>query len=171
MVTIYLAPGSSIGRHCRRSTPRKTQRRTMLPSGSSGQPGDEPDTRVPSIRPCSRWGLAAAASPQRPGALTARLQPYRRISQRRRILWRGVSGRNARRRYVSVPLSVPGSRPKAAAKAWALPSTLSGGARTFLPGRDCSPPRRSPGLPRLSHHQSSTGLSKGQVADEPVSHR
>ena len=85
MVTIYLAPGSSISRRCHRSTPRKTSRRTMLPSGSSGQPGDEPDTRVPSIRPCSRWGLAAAASPQRPGALTARLQPYRRISQRRRI--------------------------------------------------------------------------------------
>ena len=35
------------------------------------------------------------------------------------------------RRYVSVPLSVPGSVSRAGA--WALPSTLSGGARTFLP--------------------------------------
>jgi len=35
------------------------------------------------------------------------------------------------RRYVSVPLSVPDS--VARAGAWALPSTPSGGARTFLP--------------------------------------
>ena len=35
------------------------------------------------------------------------------------------------RRYVSVPLSVPG--PVSRAGAWALPSTPSGGARTFLP--------------------------------------
>ena len=35
----------------------------MLPSSSSGQPGDGPGAHCPSIRPCSRWGLASGMSP------------------------------------------------------------------------------------------------------------
>ena len=64
-VTIYLAPRRGRGPRCG----------TALPPWSSGQPGDEPGARSPSIRPCSGWGLAAGASPQRPGALTARFHP------------------------------------------------------------------------------------------------
>ena len=48
------------------------------------------------------------------------------------------------RRYVSVPLSVPRSSVATATEAWALPSTLSGGARTFLPSDNSE--RRSPSL-------------------------
>ena len=47
---------------------------TALPPWSSSQPGDEPGAHSPSIRPCSRWGLAAAASPQTAG------RSYRPIS-------------------------------------------------------------------------------------------
>ena len=69
-------------------------------------------------------------------------------------------------RYVSVPLSVPRGSPDASgasAEAWALPSTLPGGARTFLPdGPDESElSRRSPGLPG-SPSQSSTEAMEGQ---------
>ena len=53
---------------------RQCREETMLPSGSSGQPGDGPDTHGPPIRPCSRWGLAVAASPQTTG------RSYRPIS-------------------------------------------------------------------------------------------
>ncbi len=45
-----------------------------LPLGSSGQPGDGPDAHGPSIWPCSRWGLAAGASPHAAG------RSYRPIS-------------------------------------------------------------------------------------------
>ena len=53
---------------------RQCREETMLPSGSSGQPGDGPDTHGPPIWPCSRWGLAVAASPQTTG------RSYRPIS-------------------------------------------------------------------------------------------
>ena len=86
---------------------------TASPPGSSSQPGDGPDAHSPPIWPCSRWGLAAAASPQTAG------RSYRPISP----LSRSESGR-----YVSVPLSVPDQ-----VGTWALPSTLPRGARTFLP--------------------------------------
>ncbi len=102
--------------------------------GSSGQPGDGPDSLGPPIRPCSKWGLAVAASPQSTG------RSYRPISPLPPgfdtvpldIVDRTFSG--SRRRYVSVLLSVPRSDDHASSKAWELPSTLSGGARTFLPG-------------------------------------
>ena len=46
----------------------------MLPSGSSGQPGDESAPPTPPIRPCSKWGFTVAASPQTTG------RSYRPIS-------------------------------------------------------------------------------------------
>ena len=65
---------------------------------------------------------------RRPDALTVRFHPYP-----------DESGR-----YVSVPLSVPRGG-GGATEAWALPSTLPGGARTFLPPDESG--RRSPSLP------------------------
>ncbi len=90
---------------------------TTLPPGSSSQPGDGPGAHGPSIWPCSKWGLAVAASPQTTG------RSYRPISP--------LSFQRMEGRCVSVPLSVPRG---ASARAWGLPSTLPGGARTFLPG-------------------------------------
>ena len=51
---------------------------TMSPSGSSSQPGDGPGAHCPSIRPCSRWGLAAAASPQSAGRSYRPISPLSR---------------------------------------------------------------------------------------------
>ena len=53
---------------------------TVLPPRSSSQPGDGPGTQSPPIWPCSRWGLAVAASPKRPDALTVRFHPYPSIA-------------------------------------------------------------------------------------------
>ena len=55
-----------------------TVRGTMLPSGSSGQPGDGPGTHSPPIRPCSRWGLAVAVSPQTTGRSYRPISPLSR---------------------------------------------------------------------------------------------
>ncbi len=66
-MTIYLA-------HRRPGGQPVPNKETMLPSGSSGQPGDESDPRTPPIRPCSKWGLTVAASPQTTG------RSYRPIS-------------------------------------------------------------------------------------------
>ena len=67
-------------------------------------------------------------------------------------------------RYVSVPLSVPHGGGTAAAGAWALPSTLPGGARTFLPGtptmRDTAAVTRP--IPALRPHSSIRNL-EGQA--------
>ena len=68
-VTIYLA-----SRHASGPALRQAQNGTALPPWSSSQPGDEPGAHSPSIRPCSRWGLTAAASPQAAG------RSYRPIS-------------------------------------------------------------------------------------------
>ena len=92
---------------------------TMFPSGSSSQPGDGPGTHCPPIWPCSRWGLAVAASPQSTG------RSYRPISP---LSFQILEGR-----YVSVPLSVPPGGAMTTGEAWELPSTMPGGARTFLP--------------------------------------
>ena len=51
---------------------------TMFPSGSSSQPGDGPDTHSPPIRPCSRWGLTVAASPQTTGRSYRPISPLSR---------------------------------------------------------------------------------------------
>ena len=53
---------------------------TALPPWSSSQPGDEPGAHSPSIRPCSRWGLAAAASPQPAGRSCRPISPLPRIN-------------------------------------------------------------------------------------------
>ena len=53
---------------------------TALPPWSSSQPGDEPGAHGPSIRPCSRWGLAAAASPQSAGRSYRPISPLPRTS-------------------------------------------------------------------------------------------
>ena len=76
-VTIYLAPA--------------------LPLGSSGQPGNGPDAHGSPIWPCSRWGLAAGASPHAAGRSYRPISPLPRLAR-------------SRRRYVSVPLSVPSAR-------------------------------------------------------------
>ena len=85
MVTIYLASrfvsGPAVGG-------------TALPPWSSSQPGDGPGAHCPPIRPCSRWGLTAAASPQTAGRSYRPISPLPRLTSRR---------------YVSVPLSVPRS--------------------------------------------------------------
>ena len=52
-----------------------------MPSGSSNQPGDGPDTHCPPIRPCSRWGLAVAASPQTTGRSYRPISPLPSISR------------------------------------------------------------------------------------------
>ena len=65
-----------------RSVPRATpfrgasqgRVRAALPPGSSGQPGDGPDTHCPPIWPCSRRGLTAGMSPYAAG------RSYRPIS-------------------------------------------------------------------------------------------
>ena len=74
-VTIYLGPA--------------------LPLDSSGQPGDGPNPHSPPIWPCSRWGLATAASPRTAG------RSYRPFSPLpRNPTWGNRGG------TVSVPLSV-----------------------------------------------------------------
>ena len=83
--------------------------------------------RSPPIRPCSRWGLTVAASPQATGRSYRPISPLPPISLPRNSPH--VITKRTRWRYVSVPLSVL----CIAAKSWALPSTPSGGARTFLP--------------------------------------
>ena len=97
----------------------------------------------PPIWPCSGWGLTAAASPR-----TA-VSSYLTISP----LSHNV------RRYVSVSLSVTDA-PKNGGP-WALPSTLPGGARTFLsaeaqrpPGPPTLPPQIYHVHPTYNHHQT-----------------
>ena len=79
-VSRVLCPLAADGDHLS-SPPRKPklpghpyENGTASPPGSSGQPGDGPDTHSPPTWPCSRWGLAAAASPQTAG------RSYRPIS-------------------------------------------------------------------------------------------
>ena len=91
----------------------------MLPSGSSSQPGDGPDTHGPPIWPCSRWGLAAAASPQTAG------RSYRPISPL--SFQCGKDGMF----LCHFPFPIPVRR--TCIGTWELPSTLPRGARTFLP--------------------------------------
>ena len=73
-VAIYLAP---------RLSPEplacKQGRGAALPPWSCSQPGDEPGAHSPSIRPCSRWGLAAAASPQSAGRSYRPISPLPRF--------------------------------------------------------------------------------------------
>ena len=98
---------------------------TALPPWSSSQPGDEPGARGPSIWPCSRWGLTAAASPQTAGRSYRPISPLPRCRRRRGGMF-----------LCHFPSSAPDW---SLAKAWGLPSTLPGGARTFLPDDRCRP--------------------------------
>ena len=65
-----------------------------------------------------------------------------------------------------MPLSVPHDVITNAAEAWGLPSTLSVGARTFLPLEKSR--RRSPSLPAPSGSDSSTRAKGGQRESRAV---
>ncbi len=65
-----------------------------------------------------------------------------------------------------MPLSVPRDVITNAAEAWGLPSTLSVGARTFLPLEKSR--RRSPSLTAPSGSNSSTGAKWGQRESRAV---
>ena len=108
---------------------------TTLPSESSGLPGEGPDAHSPPIWPCSGWGLTAAALPR------SAVSSYLTIS----TLSHGVG------RCVSVSLSVFAARLDG--EPWALPSTLPGGARTFLSAEAQRPPS-PPTLPPPMYHVS-----------------
>ena len=96
-------------------------------------------------RPVGRGSVAAEVKRPTRGRAGHSWSPYLALLQvgfgRRCVAARGrtllppdftlADAPKTRRRYVSVPLSVPGSVSRAGA--WALPSTPSGGARTFLP--------------------------------------
>ena len=97
------------GRRCRR--------------GQAANPGTGRTPIVPlfGLAPGGVWPPARRRA--RPDALTVRFHPCRADG--------AAAGRC--RRYVSVPLSVAAGLASRPANPWALPSTLSGGARTFLP--------------------------------------
>ena len=143
-VTISLALSATF----RRRYP-DPQAGTMLPLGSSSLPGDGPGTLGPPIRPCSRWGLTTAASPRPVVSSYLTFSPLSRL----------VSTTH-RDGMVSVPLSVP-LCPKAS-RPWALPSTLPGGARTFLPHPNILGWQRSPGPPDASTPYCSTSTQAHQ---------
>ena len=65
-----------------------------------------------------------------------------------------------------MPLSVPCDIITDAAEAWGLPSTLSVGARTFLPLEESR--RRPPSLPAPSGSNSSTRAKGGQRESQVV---
>ena len=73
MVTIYLAPRRTVPRAARGSAQGKCAGRRCR-RGQAANPGTGPDTHSPPIRPCSRWGLTVAVSPQATG------RSYRPIS-------------------------------------------------------------------------------------------
>ena len=111
-VTIYLARPRAAGAV---GLPRSAGRRYHRGRAANPGTGRAPIVPLFGLAPGGVW--PSLCHHRRPDALTVRFHPYP-----------DKSGR-----YVSVPLSVPcGS--VAAAEAWALPSTLPSGARTFLPG-------------------------------------
>ena len=94
-----------------------------LPRDSSSQPGDGPGTHGPPIRPCSKWGLAATVSPRIAGRSYHPFSPLPRWPRR-------PHGRYC----LCATFRLPGDS-LYHRRAWALPSTLPGGARTFLSPR------------------------------------
>ena len=102
----------------------------------------------PPIWPCSRWGLAAAASPQTAG------RSYRPISPLSFHRWKDG--------MFLCHFPSPGGALPQLPEAWALPSTLPRGARTFLPpslaGRTAATRSALP-----SDSNSSIGLLEGQT--------
>ena len=162
MVTIYLAPRRAVLGTARRSAhSRRAGRRYRR--GQAANPGTGPDAHSPSIRPCSRWGLAAAVSPQATG------RSYRPISTLPPtpepalppMTWQNGRPVDAgggmflchfpSPASVSQPLRKPGSYPAPCPEE----PGLSSPAR--LP-----PPRRSPGLAWPLQCQSSIGGYGGQ---------
>ncbi len=97
-------------------SPDRAGRRRCCHRGQAANPGTGRTPMVPlfGLAPGGVW--PSLRHRRRPDALTVRFHPYP-----------DKSGR-----YVSVPLSVPDSGDPVIG-AWELPSTLSGGARTFLP--------------------------------------
>ena len=127
-----------------------------MPPWSSGRPGDEPGAHSPSIWPCSGWGLAAAASPQPAG------RSYRPISPL-------PTTRKPLAVCFCATFRLP-RRTNPSAIAWALPSTLPGGARTFLPLRRNDAKSGHPVRTAL-HRQSSIGPYLGQMKPPPQGNR
>ena len=125
--------------------------------GQAANPGTSRTPMVPlfGLAPGGVW--PSLCHHRRPDALTVRFQPYPRLfgSQLFRMSEAVLNLIPVRRRYVSVPLSVPCGSRETGAEAWALPSTLSGGARTFLPGEVA---------PRRGGHPVLPGLSIGTLA-------
>ena len=124
-----------------------------MPPWSSGRPGDEPGAHSPSIWPCSGWGLAAAASPQPAGRS-----------------YRPISPLPTTRKPLAVCFCAtfrPPRRTNPSAIAWALPSTLPGGARTFLPLRRNDAKGGHPVRTAL-RRQSSIGPYRGQMKHPPA---
>ena len=152
-MTIYLAPRLAPG------PPRLLGMTggTALPPWSSSQPGDEPGAHSPSIRPCSRWGLAAAASPQSAG------RSYRPISPLPRCEILRCAQNDIRAGAVCfcatfrLPLRANPSR-----KPGRYPAPCPVEPGLSSPDQ----PGRPPG-PRHLHRQSSIGAGKGQL-DCPV---
>ena len=105
-----------------------------MPLGSSGQPGDGPDAHSPPIWPCSRWGLAAGASPHAAGRSYRPISPLPRLS-------------GSRRRYVSVPLSVFSARCASEPGSYPAPCPMEPGLsspRVLHLAAATRPTRRSP---------------------------
>ena len=102
-VTIYLASRRASG-----PALRQAQSGTALPPWSSSQPGDEPGAHSPSIRPCSRWGLTAAASPQSAGRSYRPISPLPRARTSREAVCFCATFRLPRR---TDPLRQPGRYP------------------------------------------------------------
>ena len=140
MVAIYLAPRCAIGARWRG---------TALPPWSSSRPGDEPGAHSPSIWPCSRWGLAAAASPQRAGRSYRPISPLLRGANAREAVCFCATFRLPRR---TDPLRKPGRYPAPCPEEPGLSSPASAN------GCQGGHPVRTPSV-----FQSSTGIPKGQT--------
>ena len=126
-VTIYLAQPPAVKpakvRHWRSDVTAAVKQPTR---GRAGR-------LCPPIWPCSRWGLAAATSPQTAG------RSYRPISP--------LSFPSGKDGMFLCHFPSPSGALPPSPDAWVLPSTLPRGARTFLPS-STREERRSPGL----HH-------------------
>ena len=135
MVAIYLARAKA-----RRPWPSRPEAKRRCRRGQAANPGTGRTPIVPlfGLAPGGVW--PPLRHRRRPDALTVRFHPYP-----------GNPGR-----YVSVPLSVTVNG-NPVYGAWGLPSTLSDGARTFLPSEIS---KRRPPSP---HDPSSKTLAPGYI--------
>ena len=144
VVTIYLAPRqqsgpAGAGRRCRR--------------GQAADPGTSRALIVPlfGLAPGGVWPPLRRRS--RPGALTARFHPCPRLESRWAVCF-------------CATFRLP-RRTNPSAIAWALPSTLPGGARTFLPLHQYGAKGGHPVRTAL-RRQSSIGPYRGQMKHPPA---